>query len=222
MKLLVDDLKRPLREAEAVEQIIKGADEITQLMFSGYDLSATTILLSEMKVVYHGESEGKGKIVCKMGHRVVDSETEDDPLWLHAMEFRLTVSKILEKVGSLWRASIILSLSEQLAAIEEDTFSYTIEGDVFQETQGEIREGIIQKYDAFAASLLELGLIGIWSQQPLINGSELISQDVLPNVPKGPIFREIMDEQKDWMITHPGGGRNMLIAHLRDLYPEYA
>jgi hypothetical protein len=44
VKLLVDDLKRPVREAEAIESILKAADDFAQLLRSGGDVSATTIL----------------------------------------------------------------------------------------------------------------------------------------------------------------------------------
>eukprot|EP00559_Dactyliosolen_fragilissimus_P004824 CAMPEP_0184867300 /NCGR_PEP_ID=MMETSP0580-20130426/25894_1 /TAXON_ID=1118495 /ORGANISM="Dactyliosolen fragilissimus" /LENGTH=848 /DNA_ID=CAMNT_0027367493 /DNA_START=275 /DNA_END=2821 /DNA_ORIENTATION=+ len=221
-KLLVDDLKRPVRDAEAVERIMRAADDFTKLVEdSGGDLYATTILLAEIRVVYHGGNDDSGTITCHMGQSSVNSETEDDPMWLYAMEFRLLVSKVLEKVGPLWRAALILSLSEHLSSIEDDDLSYTIEGDVFQETRLEMREGVIQKYDTFAASLLRLGLIGIWSQQPLINGKELISQSILPNIPKGPAFRDVMDEQTNWIISHPGGSKEALISHMQMSYPEF-
>ena len=62
-----------------------------------------------------------------MNSAPVDSETEDDPVWTHAMEFRLLTSKVIERVGPLWRAALVLSLSEQLVSLSDDIF---IEGDV--------------------------------------------------------------------------------------------
>jgi len=87
------------------------------------------------------------------------------------------------------------------------------------ESREERRKGIIQRYDAFAAALQQLGLIGIWSQKPLINGGEM--QQVLPNLPKGPEFREVMEEQEYWMISHPGAGKEALVEDLRARFPEY-
>ncbi len=84
-----------------------------------------------------------------------------------------------------------------------------------------MREGIIQKYDSFAAALMQLGLVGIWSQAPLIDGREMTSEHILPNIPKGPVFREIMDEQVNWMTTHPGTTKDGLIVHLREVFSEY-
>lgn len=79
--------------------------------------------------------------------------------------------------------------------------------------------GMIQRYDTFAAALQQMGLIGIWSQKPLIDGGAM--KKVLPNIPKGPGFREVMDEQENWMTTHPGGGRTALTEHIKELFPEY-
>ena len=80
---------------------------------------------------------------------------------------------------------------------------------------------MIQTYDTFAASLLQLGLVGIWSQEPLIDGKEMKSKDIIPNIPKGPVFQEIMDAQEDWMAIHPGGSKEGLIEHLREIFHEY-
>jgi len=221
MKLMVDELKRPLRDAETIECIMKAADDFTSLLDAGCDLSATMCIIGEVSVVYHGEDAESGSITCHMGRRSVDSDIEDDPLWLNAMEHRLLVSKVMGRIGPLWRAALILSLSEQLLALEQNDLSYTIEGDVFEETLAEKREGIIQKYDSFAASMLQLGLIGIWSQIPLIDGREITTEGVLPKTPRGPVFREIMDEQSSWMTTHPGGRKVNLIKHLRKVFPEF-
>jgi hypothetical protein len=132
MKLMVDELKRPLRDAEAVERVMKAADDFTALLNAGCDLSATACLLGSIRVVYHGD-DGYGSGVyttCHMGAGEIDSDVEEDPLWKHAMEFRLLASKVLQRIGPLWRAALILSLSEQLADLEDEHFSYTIEGDV--------------------------------------------------------------------------------------------
>lgn len=91
----------------------------------------------------------------------------------------------------------------------------------FEEAQQEKRIGVVQTYDAFAASILQLGLVGIWSQQPLIDGKEMKSDVILPNIPKGPVFRDVMLEQEDWMIAHPGGSKEMLVSHLREKFHEY-
>ena len=242
-RFMVDELKRPTRDAESVEKIMKAADDFTRLIRSGSDLTATAILLGEVRVWYDcsdqdecptGVDENFDEttpinpdevtIRCNMispsGTKEIDCETEDDPVWLHAMEYRLTISKILGRVGALWRAALILSLSEQLAKLNDDELNYAIEGDFMEQDFQEVRRGVIEQYDAFAASFLQLGLMGIWSQKPLIDGGEM-KKDVLPGIPKGPVFRDVMDAQIDWMTLHPGGSKEFLVKHLAQTFPDF-
>lgn len=124
--LLVDELKRPIRDAEAVGRIMQAADDFTNLINSGCDLSAMSVLLGEIRVKYDREEE---RFRCSMNSREVSSDTEDDPVWEHAMELRLLTSRVLQRVGPLWRAALILSLSEQLLSLDRES-DYFIEGDV--------------------------------------------------------------------------------------------
>ena len=88
------------------------------------------------------------------------------------------------------------------------------------EAKEEVISGILQKYDVFAASIMNLGLIGIWNQQPLLNGEE-IKESILPRIPKGPAFRDVMDAQTAWMTSHPGGSREKLVEHLKNLFEKF-
>lgn len=64
-----------------------------------------------------------------------------------------------------------------------------------------------------------LGLIGVWSRKPLLDGGEM--KKILPKIPFGPAFREVMDEQVNWMTAHPSGGKEGLANHLRTMFPEF-
>lgn len=44
---------------------------------------------------------------------------------------------------------------------------------------------------------------------------------ILPNIPKGPVFREIMMEQEVWMTLHPGCTKENLIEHMREKFPDF-
>jgi hypothetical protein len=144
--LLVDELKRPVRDVEAVGRIMKAADDITNLINSGCDLSATSVLLGGIRVIYQNGDNGEGSFSCYMNSKEINSEEEEDPLWEHAMEFRLLTSKMLQRTGSLWRASLILSLSEQLASLENDG-DYYIEGDVVSESKGCVTQVLLVVFD---------------------------------------------------------------------------
>jgi hypothetical protein len=125
ISLLVDDNKRPARDADAVDKIMRAADGFTNLVSSGSDFSALSVLLSEIHVI-HCDSE----IVCSMNNRAVDPNTEDDPIWKHCMEFRQDCATVLKRIGPLWRAAFILSLCEQLFNAAQNELEYSIEGDV--------------------------------------------------------------------------------------------
>lgn len=217
--LLVDELKRPVREAEAVEKIMAGANEFTRILDSGCDLSAVSVLLSGIRVMDNSAAEGT-KLKCSMGGKRVYSATEDDPVWEHAMEFRLLCAKVVKRVGPLWRAALFLSLSERLTKMFDGDLDYVIEGDVVEESYDEVREGEIERYDAFATAMQRIGVIGIWDEKPLLDGKEV--KMVLPGIPVGPTFREVMEEQENWMIQHPGASADFLAKHLSDRFPEFS
>jgi len=219
-KLLVDELKRPARDAEAIEKILKAADDFTVLIDSGCDLSAMSILLSDIRIMDDQENgeQQYPKQVCMMNGREVFSATEDDPMWQHAMEFRLLCSKVMNRIGPLWRAALLLSLSEQLVHVFDD-LDYTIEGDTLDESRAERRQGVIDQYDAFAVAMQRLGLVGIWGEKPLLDGGKV--KKVLPKIPKGPAFRDVMEEQMHWMTSHPGADATLLVDHLERSFAEY-
>jgi len=221
-KLLVEALKRPTRDAESVCKIMKAADDFTQLLNSGCDLSAQSILLSGIEVCHTKDANHDAlsqQLICKMQGKLVNCESEDDPLWEHAMEFRLLTSKVLQRIGSLWRPALVLSLCEQLQSCET-LADYAIEGDFYSESQEELHQGVVDRYDVFACALQKLGLIGIWDRKPLLDGEE-IKKNILPKLPRGPVFREVMDEQEDWMTAHPDGNREALCKHLEHQFSEF-
>ena len=219
-KLLVDELKRPSREAEAVEKVMKGANDFKQLIDSGCDFSAETILLSGIRV-YDGKAEEDcGKtILCSMNGQQVITATENDPVWQHAMEFRLTCSKVIRRVGPLWRAALFVAMSEHITDALQGELDYVIEGDIVDESQEEVRQGELVRYDTFATAMQQIGLVGIWGQKPLMDGGEV--KKVLPNIPHGPVFRDIMEEQENWMTLHPCAGRDVLARHLQQKFSDY-
>lgn len=222
-KLLVDELKRSSREAEAVEKIMKGANGFKELMDSGCDFSAVSVLLSDIRVhkgkVEEGIHNEDNKMICSMNGQQVFTATENDPVWEHAMQFRLLCSKVIRKVGPLWRAALFLAMSEHITETLQGDLDYVIEGDVVHESQEELRQREIERYDSFATAMQQIGLIGIWGQKPLMCGGEV--KNVLPNIPHGPEFRDIMEEQEKWMTLHPCAGADILARHLERTFPDY-
>ena len=222
--LLVDDLKRPIRDAENIEKILRAAEEFTELIKSGGEYSSTMVLMSEIRVRYNEVSSDissndrhRSNFECFMNGRSVDAGVEEDPVWAHAMEFRSSVASILNRIGPFWRASLFLSLAQELWSL--DCVEYVIEGDVLDESYSERRDGVIESFDIVATSLQQLGLIGIWNEKPLLDGGRI--KKLLPGIPKGPAFKEVMEAQVDWMLRHPGGELALLEEHLLRLFPDY-
>eukprot|EP00525_Craspedostauros_australis_P001601 CAMPEP_0198110322 /NCGR_PEP_ID=MMETSP1442-20131203/2329_1 /TAXON_ID= /ORGANISM="Craspedostauros australis, Strain CCMP3328" /LENGTH=85 /DNA_ID=CAMNT_0043766309 /DNA_START=268 /DNA_END=525 /DNA_ORIENTATION=+ len=83
----------------------------------------------------------------------------------------------------------------------------------------ERRQGIIDRYNAFAVALQRIGLVGIWGEKPLMDGGSI--KKTLPSIPKGPAFRDVMDEQTNWMTAHPGAHMELLQEHLETTFAEY-
>jgi len=221
-KLLVDELKRPTREADAVEKILKGANGFKTLMNSGSDYSAMSILLSDIRVcseksMNHGSDDTK--MMCTMNGQQVFTATENDPVWQHAMEFRLSCSEVIRKAGPLWRAALFLAMSEHITEALQGDPEFVIEGDFVDESQDDLRQREIERYDGFATAMQRIGLVGIWGQKPLLDGGEV--KKVLPNIPHGPVFRDIMDEQEKWSTLHPYAGADILARHLANTFPDY-
>lgn len=217
-RLLVDELKRPVRESEAVERIISGANAFTRLIDSGCDISAISVLLSDIRVE-DGDSSSGTKLKCYMNGKRIFSASEEDPVWQHAMEFRLLCAKVVKKVGPLWRAALFLSLSERMTEGFLGDLEYAIEGDVIDESQEERRLGEIERYDAFATAMQRIGVVGIWDEKPIMDGKTI--KEILPAIPVGPAFRDVMEEQENWMIVHPGAGEEFLVKHMMEKFPEY-
>jgi hypothetical protein len=110
-------------------------------------------------------------------------------------------------------------MSEHVAEALQDDLDYVIEGDVVDESQEELREREIERYDTFATAMQRIGLVGVWGEKPLLDGGQV--KELLPHIPKGPAFREVMDEQETWMTLHPCAGVDFLAKHLTDTFPDY-
>lgn len=227
-KILIEDLKRPNRDSDAVERIVRASDDFMEIVSSGGDVTATMILLSEVRVVYDAS---QSTLQCYMHGRKIDSSSGDlDPIWEHAMEFRLLCAKVLSRIGPLWQAALCLAIARDLYRLlrsnassesgDVEFIEYAIEGDIVDETNEEFRQGVIEKYDLFATAMHEIGIIGIWNEKPLADG-DLIRTDCLRGIPPGPAFRDVMDEQTKWMITHPGGDVAKLLTHLQETFPDF-
>ena len=112
-----------------------------------------------------------------------------------------------------------MAMSEHITEALQGDLDYVIEGDIVDESQEELRQREIERYDSFATAMQRIGLVGIWGQKPLMDGGEV--KKVLPKIPHGPVFRDIMEEQETWMTLHPCAGADILARHLEQKFPDY-
>lgn len=197
--LLLDELKRPSKDAQNVETIQECAIKFSDLVMNEGGWEGVNVLVSGVKVLPNDKNIVK------------DEDIENDVLLQNAMEFRLKCFRILKRCKNLWRASLVLSLCHELRRCSDDPG---------EEIIFERKVDVLSQYNAFALSLLRLNLIGIWNMKLLIDGDK-IKANVLPNLPRGPLFRDVMDKQGDYMVRHPGCTVEMVENHLRNEFSQY-
>lgn len=205
--ILFDKLKRPAKDLELVETMIEGANEFTYLLQESYDVTASHVLRNDIRVEDDPVASNGTKFKCSIQGRRIDSALEDDPRWEHAMNFRLPCAKLVKRIGSLWRASLILSLSQRVLQTQGNS------------DPDEVRQSEIERYRSMVLAMQHLGVIGSWSAKPLLNGREI--KAVLPRIPVGPAFGKVIQEQETWTMLHPGADTKDLAQHLVRTFPEY-
>ncbi|OEU05858.1 hypothetical protein FRACYDRAFT_257730 [Fragilariopsis cylindrus CCMP1102] len=114
------------------------------------------------------------------------------------------------------RAALSGHVGTQYGGLQDD-LDYVIEGDIVDESQEDLRQREVERYDSVGTAMQRIGLVGIYEQKPLMDGGEV--KKVLPNIPKGPIFRDVMDEQVDWMTLPPIAGADILAWHIAQSFP---
>lgn len=210
--LLLDELKRPSRDAQSVEIIQQCARQFSELVMNEGGWDSVGVLVSGVKI-----TPNDSKVIT-------DEDLRNDPLAENAMNFRLKTGRILAKCKNLWRAALVLSLCYELHSCTNtavDMYS-TMEK---MKTKGvsnsyDHKVEILSQYNAFGMSIVQLNLIGIWNMKLLLDGDEIKSK-VLPNLPRGPLFRNVMDKQWDYMVRHPCCNSEMVQNYLREEFYEY-
>jgi hypothetical protein len=131
---------------------------------------------------------------------------------------RLAIARVLRSCGPLWRAALQTALVTELSPAEAaDTYARGLDhGD---ESMTQECRVFVDAYAAFERTIEEMGLEGVWDLKPLIDGRRLVS--LLPNLPRGPLYRNIMDDQIEHMIKHPGISVEALEDWVRTMYKQY-
>jgi tRNA nucleotidyltransferase/poly(A) polymerase len=151
----------------------------------------TAILEHDLQVTADG--------TCWFEGRVVDSVTETHPVWKQAMELRQTAAHVVANLGTLsWRTALVLARAEMIV------------------TAATSPDDIRQRYRDFATALQQLALE---HKEHGLNGRQLAQ--ILPRLPAGPTFGDVMRAQADWLVQHPGAGTDALRDYLQQAFVQY-
>lgn len=125
---------------------------------------------------------------------------------------RVDVGFALRKAGPLWKVALLLALTSDLGT------RHILDNHVREDREEDA--AVISAYLALGRAVESMGLVGCWEMKPLLDGSDALT--LLPHLPRGPAFKEVMDEQIRWMLEHQGGRESDLRSHLLGRFQAYA
>ncbi|CEM20320.1 unnamed protein product [Vitrella brassicaformis CCMP3155] len=138
---------------------------------------------------------------------------------------RVDLGLILRKAGHLWNASLMVAMAGAIGRVTPSSPSHT------QPTTPPLSgpppavplhssKHVISSYRAVKEAVEWFGLDGVWDKGPPLDGNAVKS--VLPKLPKGPKFKEVMDEQVVWMLGHPEGTADECRAFIKERFADFA
>lgn len=139
---------------------------------------------------------------------------------------RLTVGLVVKEAQDLWRTCVDVSCAWGLASYPQDP------------------GGVLQRHGRLMRQIEEMGLDGIWTLKPLMDGKSLITATGIKKVGnkdphglelqlslvshsqllffvwwgvcvQGPLVGKLMAEQTRWQIGHPQGSLEECLEHLK-------
>ncbi|CAN0070926.1 unnamed protein product, partial [Phaeothamnion confervicola] len=123
-----------------------------------------------------------------------------------ALPDRLELGLLVRACKDLWRPCITVACAAEIvAAVGAGTGGGTAAGKAGSENSAKAR------YDALVDAVLRLGLDGVWTMKPLLDGKVLATR---LGVPKGPATGKVLEEQVRWQLGHPEGDADACAAHL--------
>jgi tRNA nucleotidyltransferase (CCA-adding enzyme) len=108
---------------------------------------------------------------------------------------RVELGKVIRYGGDLWEEGFLVSLTERLVK----------EG-----------EGATAGYAELYKKIKKMDVADAHKLKPFFNGDSI--QNILVHVTPGPIIKEILDQQIEWMLEHPRGERLECEAWMREQF----
>jgi tRNA nucleotidyltransferase/poly(A) polymerase len=207
VRIMYNEMKRSRkRPAPLVEYILR-----SELRMSTKDVSSVLIIhqssLEFKALVHRGGHPGASPASFPCS----EESLEDDP------SERLVIGRLLKSCGPHWRAALQTALITELSpAAAADTYARgLVAPDVIS---GECKV-FVNAYAAFERKVEAMGLEGVWDLKPMVDGREL--QSLLPKLPRGPLYREIMDGQLDHVIKYPNTSKDAMQDWIYSTYKQF-
>ncbi|CAM9861642.1 unnamed protein product [Choristocarpus tenellus] len=114
----------------------------------------------------------------------------------------------MRKMGPLWRIALLLGLTGDLGT------QYILDSADRVRTVKEEDDAIIGAHLSMSHSIMTMGLDEVWDERPLFGGNEVAK--ILPRLPRGPMYRVVMQKQIEFMLKNPGATKEEGEAFLRE------
>jgi hypothetical protein len=108
---------------------------------------------------------------------------------------RLEAGLILRRAGPLWRIALLLALTGDLGT------QHILDNVMRDRRDKEADDAVIGAYASMGKSIQALQLVAppVWELKPVVDGDAIAR--LLPLIPKGPLYKEILDEQMKFMLA---------------------
>ncbi|CBJ26899.1 conserved unknown protein [Ectocarpus siliculosus] len=126
---------------------------------------------------------------------------------------RLAPGLTMRAVGPLWRVALVLGLTGDLGT------KHILDSNVRDRGDKEEDAAVIAAYMSMAREIESMGLEGVWDLKPMFNGGEV--KKILPEIPRGPVFSKVMDDQIKWMIANPEGTKEEGLEYIKARYERF-
>eukprot|EP00871_Galdieria_phlegrea_P000100 jgi/Galph1/1090/GphlegSOOS_G5750.1 len=134
---------------------------------------------------------------------------------------RLVIGRLLRKTNSFWKIAFRIGCYKTVnCQVTVDT--YRLGGTSNHSCYVNVLDSNfwVERFRQWYQFINDMQLNKVWQWKPLINGNELLS--LLPQLPKGPKIKEILEDEIDWIIMHPQGTETECREWLKKKYNIYS
>ena len=151
---------------------------------------------------------------------------------LEPAEKRAEIGQLLLQVGPLWRAALLLAAvkaslearnpnnkKQSSTSTSASTSTSTSDSNVDDKKEGKeysYREAALR----VSNYITEAALTEVWEQAPPFDGEGL--RTILPSIPHGPPFRQVMDKQVHLWLREPQISKEDMGVKLVEAFPDFA